>query len=276
MRIKWVIGAAGLLVAVASAWAQAVGTPELNGIFYWKNEAQALLELPSGKRGVMRPILRTGESFEGFKVKSVDEKMGRVELLSHGENMPITLDLGLPLREQLPQRTFHFRSADLGQVFEVYQEVSARTIIRSGNLAISKIDLKSTSNLTPEEAVGALEKKIAETGIKMKPVGTKFVFALGKGDEQRIESLRQPPIINPADEKFAPGLMKFTSADAAQVLDIYWELTRQPRIERNLPRGSKITLRSQTGLTRREAAWVLEAALLLNGVPLPSQATNLN
>jgi len=80
---------------------------------------------------------------------------------------------------------------------------------------------------------------------------------------------------DPADEVIPPGLMKFIVADPTQVLDIYSELTGQPRIELGPRRGSKITLRSQTPLTRREAAWLLETALLLNGIPVPPKTTDL-
>jgi len=266
----------GLLAAVAAGWAQAPDQPKLSGIFYWENDAQALLEWRSGKGAARKAILGHGESVDGFEVKRIDEKAGTVELLPHSENKKVMLDLGLPPEEQLAQRTFHFRSADLEQVFEVYQEVSKKTVIRSGNLKTSKIDLKTGANLSPEDGMATLNRTIAAAGIKMKPIGTKFVFALAEGDEQRIRSLSEPPMMNASDEKFPPGLIKFTAADPVQVLEVYSELTGRPRVARDLRQGAKVTVRSQTELTRREAAWLLEAALLLGGVSISPEAAKPN
>jgi hypothetical protein len=269
MRIQRVVGLFGLLAVVGTGWSQSSDAPKLTGIFYWKNNAQVLLECRSDKGSIGRPILSEGEAVGGVEVMRIDEKEGVAEVHTRRDNKKVTIDLGLPPEEQLPQRTFHFRSADLEQIFEVYQAVSARTVIRPGNLVFSKIDLKSGANLTPDDAVAILNKKFADAGIKMKRIGAKFVLALAPADELRIQSLTPPPVVDPADKVFAAGFMKFSAADPTQVLAVYCDLTGQPPINRDPRRGSKITLRSQTPLTRREAAWLLETALLLNGVPAP-------
>jgi hypothetical protein len=61
-------------------------------------------------------------------------------------------------------------------------------------------------------------------------------------------------------------LIKFTSADALQVIEIWQELTGRTVIRPNGLLADKITLRSQTELTRHEAIWLIEAALKMANV----------
>ena len=72
----------------------------------------------------------------------------------------------------------------------------------------------------------------------------------------------------PAEEVFPPGLIKFQDADITQVLEIYQELTgRTVMRPANLP-ATKVTIRSQTPLTRKEAIQALDSILALNGVSM--------
>lgn len=72
----------------------------------------------------------------------------------------------------------------------------------------------------------------------------------------------------PAEEVFPPGLIKFQDADITQVLEVYQELTgRTVMRPQNLP-PTKVTIRSQTPLTRKEAIQALDSILSLNGVSM--------
>jgi general secretion pathway protein D len=74
-----------------------------------------------------------------------------------------------------------------------------------------------------------------------------------------------------ADEVFPPGLIKFQEADLVQVLDIYQELTGRTVLRpANLPQA-KITVRTQTELTRKEAISALDSILSLNSVSMVPQ-----
>lgn len=71
-----------------------------------------------------------------------------------------------------------------------------------------------------------------------------------------------------AEEVFPPGLIKFQDADISQVLEIYQELTgRTVMRPANLP-ATKVTIRSQTPLTRKEAIQALDSILSLNGITM--------
>jgi hypothetical protein len=256
----------GLLVSAMaiSRWTiaeDAAAQPRLTGIVCWENHWEALLELPV-KGTLAKPILAAGEAVSGYKVTSIDEEKGTVELTLPGNEKKVLLDLGLPPAEQVPRRSLHFRSTDLSQVLDVYQWFAGRTIIRSTRFPKQRLDFKSGPGLSTKDAAAALERALAEIGITMKPIDTKFTFALCEGDEQRVSNLRKPPWEDPAnDEIFPPGLIKFVAADCSQVLDVYSELTGLIVIGAQRVCRDGITYRSQTA--RSQAAWLLEAALLL-------------
>jgi general secretion pathway protein D len=76
---------------------------------------------------------------------------------------------------------------------------------------------------------------------------------------------------NPEDEVFPPGLIKFSEADLSQVLEIYQELTGRTVLKpANLPQA-KITIRSQTQLTRAEAIQALDSILSMNQITMVPQ-----
>ena len=75
----------------------------------------------------------------------------------------------------------------------------------------------------------------------------------------------------PAEEVFPPGLIKFQDADITQVLDVYQELTGRTVMRPNNLPATKVTIRSQTPLTRKEAIQALDSILSLNGVSMIPQ-----
>jgi type II secretory pathway component GspD/PulD (secretin) len=76
---------------------------------------------------------------------------------------------------------------------------------------------------------------------------------------------------NPAEEVFPAGLIKFQDADLSQVLEIYQELTGRTILKpASLPQV-KISIRTQTELTRSEAIQALDSILSLNGITMVPQ-----
>src|SRR6185436_8391244 len=71
-----------------------------------------------------------------------------------------------------------------------------------------------------------------------------------------------------AEEVFPPGLIKFQDADITQVLEIYQELTGRTVMRPSSLPATKVTIRSQTPLTRKEAIQALDSILSLNGVSM--------
>lgn len=74
-------------------------------------------------------------------------------------------------------------------------------------------------------------------------------------------------------ETFPPGLIKFTDGDLAQVLDVYQELSGRTVVRATTLPATKITIRSQTQLTRIEALQALDTVLAQNGIVMIPQGT---
>lgn len=78
----------------------------------------------------------------------------------------------------------------------------------------------------------------------------------------------------PDDNEILPaGLIKFQEADIAQVLEIYQELTGRTVLKPSALPAQKITIRTQTPLTRAEAVQALDSILSMNGVSMIPQGT---
>ena len=78
-------------------------------------------------------------------------------------------------------------------------------------------------------------------------------------------------VANPDEEVFPPGLIKFQDADLLQVLEVYQELTGRTVLRpANLPQ-TKISIKSQTQLTRREAIAALDSILSMNQITMVPQ-----
>ncbi len=82
------------------------------------------------------------------------------------------------------------------------------------------------------------------------------------------------PSASPADETLLPpGMIKFQDSDLLQVLDIYQDLTGRTIVRPSSLPATKISVRSQTPLTRREAIQLLDTILAMNGITMIPQGT---
>jgi general secretion pathway protein D len=80
-----------------------------------------------------------------------------------------------------------------------------------------------------------------------------------------------PGVAGSPDDIIQAGVIKFNEADLAQVLDIYQELTGRTILRpASLPQ-TKITIKTQTELTRREAILALDSILSLNQITMVPQ-----
>lgn len=74
-------------------------------------------------------------------------------------------------------------------------------------------------------------------------------------------------------ETFPPGLIKFEDADLNQVLNVYSELSGRTIVRSSALPTVKVSIRSQTSLTRIEALQALDSVLAQNGVIMIPQGT---
>jgi len=70
---------------------------------------------------------------------------------------------------------------------------------------------------------------------------------------------------------FAPGMIKFQDSDLLQVLDIYQDLTGRTVVRPNSLPATKVSVRSQTALSRKEAVQLLDTVLAMNGITMIPQ-----
>jgi type II secretory pathway component GspD/PulD (secretin) len=83
-----------------------------------------------------------------------------------------SLDAPTDAQSAFPPGFLKFSDADLGQMLEIYQELSNRTIVRVGNLPNVKITLTSQTRLTHREALQTLDTVLAASSIVMIPMGS--------------------------------------------------------------------------------------------------------
>jgi type II secretory pathway component GspD/PulD (secretin) len=86
-----------------------------------------------------------------------------------------SLDAPTDAQSAFPPGFLKFSDADLGQVLEIYQELSNRTIVRAGNLPSVKITLTSQTRLTHREALQTLDTVLAASSIVMIPMGSQHM-----------------------------------------------------------------------------------------------------
>jgi len=80
--------------------------------------------------------------------------------------------------EKVNAGTIHFEELDLPQVLKIYEDLSARSLIRSPQLPAAKISLEIKTTLSRRGALQALDTALAQHGVTMIPMGTDFVKAV--------------------------------------------------------------------------------------------------
>ena len=101
--------------------------------------------------------------------------------------------------------------------------------------------------------------------------GLMFWVALGLAEETYSSVDRSKG--GKAAEVFPAGLIKFADADLDQVLNVYSELSQRTIVRSSGLPAVKVSIRSQTALTRIEALQALDSVLSQNGVIMIPQGT---
>lgn len=120
----------------------------------------------------------------------------------------------------------------------------------------------STNSVTPEAIRAATAAAAAAQGANPNVLGAVGADPAAAG---------APGAGGPAEELLPPGLIKFSEADLNQVLDIYQELTGRTVVRAGAIPAAKITVKSQTALTRAEAKGLLETLLAMNQITMVNQ-----
>src|SRR6185503_5097859 len=87
------------------------------------------------------PILAPGERADQVEVTLIDEANGLVRVLNGG--VETTFNVGG--ETAVPKRTFQFKDAPLGQVLEIFQQLTGSTVLAPDNLPGAKFTLSTGS-----------------------------------------------------------------------------------------------------------------------------------
>lgn len=255
--------AVALAVASLSILAVAAAEPavKLTGIAQLSDGAVMLLEISHPGGGApLKPILEAGERVQDIEVVSIDPKAATALIKQGSKTTEFSVGAG---GNTAKAPTVNFKEADSRQVLDIYQRASGRTVIASSVLPVARVTV--TSDVDPAGAVG---RALKDQGIVVTPRSDKFAFATAPSNVERLAQIRQPPVYQsePKPGQLRPGLIKFDQAGLNQFLDIYQELAGLTLLRAaNLP-DVKVTVRSQTELSRAEALWLMESVLHLEGI----------
>jgi hypothetical protein len=284
MRCTSICGALALWLPLLSSAAENAGPPALEGIV-----CVTASNLPPFKRALLRiplsrgeqiewshPILREGDATLSVEVRSILPEQGKVVVVDRPSGAALDLYLTQPLADQEPPG-FQFRNVKLWSVIELLQDLSGCSVLAPVSLSGLTFDLLTPAYHSSAEAADGLKEALRKKELIIEPRGDKFLLVVASSDGPILKSIPDPPISKPtgsdlpstpitSDAVFPPGLLKFSSADLLQVLEIYQELAGRTVLRPDSLVQSKISMRSQSVLDRREAIWMMNATLRLAGV----------
>jgi hypothetical protein len=112
------------------------GRPTLTGIVSVRDTTAALVELGPSSRDIR--FLRIGERDGEYEILSISPQTAKVVVrdVSNNEEFELTLPEPAPTRPQ--PFWMQFRNATLLNIFDIYQDLSMRTVIRPSAIPISR------------------------------------------------------------------------------------------------------------------------------------------
>jgi type II secretory pathway component GspD/PulD (secretin) len=135
--------------------------------------------------------------------------------------------------------------ADLEQVLNLYQEVSARTVIRGADLPPVKISLHNQTPLTRVGALQLLDTALAQNGITMVLAGDEAVKAVANRDA----GLETPPTFDaraedlPDSSSYMTCTVRLKNAQPDQTVKMLSMAARMPNSVVYVPSGNLLILR---------------------------------
>jgi hypothetical protein len=256
-----------------------LGRPTLTGIVSIRESKSsndfAFLEWSSPYQilRILRPHERDGE----YELESISPQTAKVVLREVSKNEQFELVLPNPAAGPAKPVWLQFRNADLLSAFDIYQRLSTRTIIRPNAISISRLTITIEAG-SQVEAANQLEAAFNSKDLVVQHRADKFCLIIPTARSMALDSIPDPPPTpapNPAgrDVIFPPGLIKFQDSDMRNVLDVYQDLTGRTviRPKLNVP---KISVKTQTTISREQAIWMLDALFHLSGVETLPESTN--
>lgn len=255
-----------------------------------KTNAIASIESEFSKRGIY--VAQDGPSF----IRLLPSEKWQAYLT----NAPLRgAQLGTSARQEvLPAGTVNFPRTELNQVLGIYAELKKRTILRSGFLPPTVVQLKNQCALTRDEVIYALETVLALNGIATVDDGRAFVQMVPIQlrsqvnphaptpepsarlfDPQKVPAMGQYDLPQPQTklerdlERWRKAFFEFMRLDstrdssAQRLLDLYAGLTDKTA-ERTQYDSSLLWFHVTTPVSKSELVYAIETTFALNNLSI--------
>ena len=123
-----------------------------------------------------------------------------------------------------------FNNAPADQIFEEYAKLTSRTVLRAANLAATPVTIFTSSYLTREEAIQALDGALSLNGITMIKQGEKFVKAVpsAQAAPEGAAISKVDPSQLPDAEQFVTHIVQLKLVKPSEVAQVFGSFTKNP------------------------------------------------
>jgi len=156
--------------------------------------------------------------------------------------------------ESFPKGAIKFEQIDAVQVLKFYQELSGRTVVYPSTLPAAKISLQNETPLTRVEILQALDTALAQNGITMVLMGTKFVKAVpsSQAPTEAGPVIELPPDQLPESSSYLTYIVPLKHRDATQIVPALQSLaSKMPNSIMAIKDPSILILRDYSANIRR-------------------------
>ena len=166
----------------------------------------------------------------------------------------------------VPAGMIKFQDADIGQVLEIYQELTGRTVLKPSSLPATKVSIKTQTELSRTEAIQALDSILSMNGITMVPQGTKFVKAVAEAQAGNAAGGLNdiPGDLLPDSGTYITHVIQLTNASPNDVMPVLTPFSKAPNSILTIPSTGMIVLRDYAENVKR----MLEMIAKIDVVPV--------
>jgi len=270
------------LLIVSTAFLQSPGADlerslDLRGLIYITDPKLPTIKWAAihvGGRRSEDMLLREGDAHHQsqFGVDSILPKEAKVIISDWAKTSKVELRLPEPVTSTADPPSVQFRSAKVGMIVDLLQELSGRTIVAPAQALRQGISVTTPPVHSRAEAASALEEVLRTNDLILTVRGEKFAFLMPPDALDVVSSIPNPPSSEQLTNGAIPaGLIKFNNADVAQALDVYQMLRGRTVIYPGNIRA-KVAVRTQTLVERDEEVWLMNAMLRLAGLVVVPEA----
>jgi general secretion pathway protein D len=149
--------------------------------------------------------------------------------------------------------TIDLKGAPLEQVFDVYQDMSGRTVLRPYTLPAQSITLRNATAMTKRQAVQALDSVLALNGVVMINLGDLFVKAVPAANADKeggaIDMAKAKDL--PEAEQFITKVVTLKTAKPTEVAQVITQFAKTPAGVTAIDSNNTLVLRDYASNVKR-------------------------